>query len=511
MVPREGEDGGEEASYRLSPVPFRKYKFRNISLNKSGAGLQRLEYPHRGQKRRINRSSLRQALWITCDYFGERDPAGEGSDGMRDPAQQYARLATRLFRRMGRPFTIRAAHNLARRRQNVRRNKVSWRQGADQELRRLTAALEAAGEAIVITDLEGTIQYVNPQFEIQTGYTREEVFGRNPRILKSGYHDDAFYRAMWSTLLRGEVWRSTLVNRRKDGSLYHAEQTIAPVRDASGNMINFVSVKRDITQRKRDEQAIADKNARITASARLAALGLMAGNIAHEIRNPLTVISGNAEILDKIRKREFAEHAECSAAIAGILRNTGRIERIVRGLQTLSREDHQDPFIVESLRRIVEDTLELCRPRFKPDNVELHVPAIPEDAKIECRPTQISQVLLNLLSNAVDAVKDLPERWVRIEFADVGPTVDLAVVDSGEGIPENLHGSIFQHFFTTKTPGNGTGLGLSVSRGIAENHHGHLWLDTAAGNTRFVVRLPKRQPPATAEIAANSDLAPKFG
>lgn len=382
--------------------------------------------------------------------------------------------------------------------------------GADQELRRLTAALEAAGEAIVITDLEGTIQYVNPQFEIQTGFTREEVVGRNPRILKSGCHDDAFYRSMWSTLLRGEVWRNTLINRRKDGSLYHAEQTIAPIRDVDGNMMNFVSVKRDITQRKQDEQIIAEKNARMMASARLAALGLMAGNIAHEIRNPLTVISGNAEMLDKIREREFAEHAECSAAIAGILRNTSRIERIMRGLQTLSREDRQDPFVVESLRRIVEDTLELCRPRFKPDNVELHVAAIPDEAKIECCPTQISQILLNLLNNALDAVKSLRERWVRIEFADLEHTVELAVVDSGEGVPEDVRGAIFQHFVTTKSPEQGTGLGLSVSRGIAENHHGHLWLDTGARNTRFVVRLPKRQPPAAARAAANPDVVREF-
>jgi C4-dicarboxylate-specific signal transduction histidine kinase len=183
------------------------------------------------------------------------------------------------------------------------------------------------------------------------------------------------------------------------------------------------------------------------------------------------------------------------------VRNAARIERIVRGLRTLSREGGGDPFVLTAMKDIVDDAVELCRARFKPGNISLLVEPVPPDLRAECRATQIAQLLLNLLNNAVDAVRDLPERWVRIECREDGVELELAVKDSGSGLSPEVRQRIFRRFFTTKTEGNGVGLGLSISQAIMESHHGRLYIDETCPHTRFVARLPRHQP---AEDSAES-------
>ena len=367
----------------------------------------------------------------------------------------------------------------------------SWSAKLPPEYLGLFTALEAAGEAVVVTDLNATIQYANPEFARQTGYPLEEVIGCNTRVLKSGAQNDAFYRGMWDTLLHGHVWRGELLNRRKDGSFYEAAQTIAPVRGPSGAITGYVSIKRDVTESKRTERLVAEQQARMLESARLAALGMVAGNIAHEIKNPLAVIQGNAELLTDLWQR--TELKDSLPLVESITRNVERIERIVRGLNNLARKGDTDLFGNVPIHRLLEDAFEICKPRFMPLKIALHAPPVPQGLCIECRETQIAQVLVNLLSNAMDAVAALPERWVRLDIEENNGSVSLAVTDSGHGLPEPLHEAIFEPFYTTKS-NRGSGLGLSISRSIAEAHHGQLWLDTQHPNTRFVMRLPKCQP-----------------
>lgn len=372
---------------------------------------------------------------------------------------------------------------------------------SEERCRLMAAALDSVGEGIAITGVDGVIEYVNARFERHTGYTREEAIGRKPNLLKSGVHDEAFYREMWATLLRGEIWSGTLVNRRKDGTLYHVEQTIAPVKDEQGDTVRFIAVERDITARRLAEQTIAELQMRMLTSSRMAALGIMAGNVAHEIRNPLTVISGDAEMLREAMLRECPERPDWVNRLEAVVRNAARIERIVRGLRTLSREGGGDPFVLTAMKDIVDDAVELCRARFKPGNISLLVEPVPPDLRAECRATQIAQLLLNLLNNAVDAVRDLPERWVRIECREDGVELELAVKDSGSGLSPEVRQRIFRRFFTTKTEGNGVGLGLSISQAIMESHHGRLYIDETCPHTRFVARLPRHQP---AEDSAES-------
>jgi C4-dicarboxylate-specific signal transduction histidine kinase len=146
------------------------------------------------------------------------------------------------------------------------------------------------------------------------------------------------------------------------------------------------------------------------------------------------------------------------------------------------------------LKAIVTETLELCEPRFRSGEIFLSASSIPADLEVECRGAQISQVLVNLLNNAYDAVQGLPEKWVSLDVNDAGERIELAVTDSGPGLPAEVRAKLFQPFFTTKPEGQGIGLGLSLSKAIVETHRGTLTVDTASRNTRFVVQLPKRQP-----------------
>ena len=167
---------------------------------------------------------------------------------------------------------------------------ITQRKKSELARRRLATAVEQAEEAIMITDLAGTIQYVNPAFEKMTGYSKDEALGKNPRILKSGKQDQEFYRNLWSTVTQGKVWRGRFVNRRKDGTFYREDATISPVRDRSGGIVNFVAVKRDVTQ----ELSLQKQ---LLQAQKMEAIGTLAGGIAHDFNNLLTVVMGFSELL----------------------------------------------------------------------------------------------------------------------------------------------------------------------------------------------------------------------
>jgi C4-dicarboxylate-specific signal transduction histidine kinase len=252
------------------------------------------------------------------------------------------------------------------------------------------------------------------------------------------------------------------------------------------------SIIEDITEYKRRELEYQTTQAKMFASSRLAELGEMAGGIAHEINNPLAIIQGKVGILLRQLESPNPDFTKIKSDLGKISDTTQRIAKIVRGLRAFSRDSENDPMAPASLRQIVADTLELCNERMKYENIEIRTNSIPEIA-VECRSTQLGQVILNLINNSHDAIIDLQDRWISIEAVVQDERVVIRVTDSGHGISEEVVQKMMQPFFTTKEVGKGTGLGLSIAKGIIENHNGRLYYDPDAKNTSFVIELPAIQ------------------
>jgi len=368
---------------------------------------------------------------------------------------------------------------------------ITQRKRADEARARLAAAVEQAAEAIIITDPDGIILYVNPAFEKVTGYSTREVLGKNPRLLKSGKHDAGFYRELWATLSRGEVWNGRMTNRRKDGSLYQEEITISPVHESTGKIVNYVAVKRDVTQ----EQALETQ---LRQSQKMEAIGQLAGGVAHDFNNILTVIRGHASLL-VAGKMEPAECADCSHQI---IRAADRATDLVRQLLLFSRKQVLQPAHI-NLNEVVAGMTKMLK-RLLGEDIALSSDLAPSLPVIFADSGMMEQVLLNLAVNARDAMPSGgkltiatgsetldPRQAAQIHEARPGLHAWLEVSDTGTGIAPDVLPHIFEPFFTTKEVGKGTGLGLATVYGIVQQHHGWISVKSLmAEGTHFRIHLP---------------------
>jgi signal transduction histidine kinase len=255
------------------------------------------------------------------------------------------------------------------------------------------------------------------------------------------------------------------------------------------------SLRLDIAERERAERELAETRQTSIASARMAALGEMSANVAHEVNNPLAAILLRAQRLELLASKGRLDEAAVLKSAREIDATVDRIRRIIDALRFLARQADDDPARPESVLAIARETVELCAERFRHHNIDLAIEGITDDLFVACRGGQIAQVLLNLLSNAYDAVEGQPVRRVRITARADGDRVRITVSDTGPGISPEIEHRIMEPFFTTKGIGKGTGLGLSVSKGIAEAHRGQLTHEPGGSETRFVLALPRATPP----------------
>lgn len=237
---------------------------------------------------------------------------------------------------------------------------------------------------------------------------------------------------------------------------------------------------------------LEEQRARAFSSAKFAALGEMAGGIAHEINNPMTVINLNAEQLKYMLKSPEERVEAAMAKLEVISKTVSRVAKIIDSMRSFSRQADEDEFQYEYVQRIIDETLSFCSERFKHHHIEMKVEYSEERVAIHCRPVQISQVILNLLNNAFDAIEDLPQKWIHLRVIREEGHVFISVTDSGTGIPLSEQEKIFVPFYTTKAVGKGTGLGLSLSRKIIEDHGAQLRLDTNSKNTSFMIEFPDK-------------------
>ena len=246
----------------------------------------------------------------------------------------------------------------------------------------------------------------------------------------------------------------------------------------------------DLTQEKIKEKELEEFRLKSFSSSRLAVLGEMAAGIAHEVNNPLAVISGACYHLKK--KLTAVLDDDATAKLDKIQSTVFRINKIINSLRVFARDGEHDPFVSYSLNKIIDDTLDLGQQKLNDRGISVSRQGALDDIVIECRPVQLSQVFLNLINNSSYAIQDLDEKWITIEVINSDDQLCVAVTDSGRGIPDTIREKIFNPFFTTKEAGVGTGLGLSISMGIIKSHSGSFTLDDTSKNTRFLVTLPKK-------------------
>lgn len=245
----------------------------------------------------------------------------------------------------------------------------------------------------------------------------------------------------------------------------------------------------DVTEDINKQNTINQIQAKAVQTSKLAVLGELAAGVAHEINNPLMILTSVAFVVQKhIEQKKFDLLPE---KLEKIQNTITRISRIVNGLRTYARDGEDDPMLPTNIADVVLESLELCVESIRYQNINITFEnKLVEPAIINCRDTQISQVILNLVSNAKDAVLPLKEKWIRIILNKEGNNIVLKVIDSGSGISSEVHEQIFKPFFTTKDVKNGTGLGLSISTEIIKIHQGKLYIDSTLPNTCFVIELP---------------------
>jgi signal transduction histidine kinase len=254
-------------------------------------------------------------------------------------------------------------------------------------------------------------------------------------------------------------------------------------------------LKSEITARVKAEHLIREQQAMLVTSAKMSALGEMAGGVAHEINTPLAVISMRVEQMEECIRDGDLNGIDFVEGLDIIRRTTDRIAKIVSGLRFFAREGRQVRSQTVKVSALIEDTLGFCGERLANHGIILDVERRDdfESLKIECQAVEISQVILNLLNNAFDAIEQLKEKWIKIKVTDLGENIEISVTDSGSGLSKEVRDKIMQPFFTTKEIGKGTGLGLSISKGIINSHQGKLSVDDKCANTKFVILLPKQQ------------------
>lgn len=265
---------------------------------------------------------------------------------------------------------------------------------------------------------------------------------------------------------------------------YNAFSDVQISNDEVGTLIHSLQA-----MAKKVQDALADQ----VRKARLTSLGELSTSIAHEINNPLLIISLNLEKLDKLLKSGNIDPEKMNNCIQVAHKTVYRIEKIVKGMKALAREGSADPFSQTSVNEIIEQAISVCQGTLRHENIILKIPSVDEKMTCECRGVQISQVLLNLINNASQAIQGEVEKWIEIRVLQLNKTLRFEVINSGPKISHTVAEKLFTSFYTTKKSGEGTGLGLSIGKRIAQDHSGSLSVDLSKSNTCFVLEIPTHQ------------------
>ena len=344
---------------------------------------------------------------------------------------------------------------------------------------------------VAITDRRGIIGYVNSKFIELSGYSEEELLGKTHAIINSHHHEPEFFVDMWKTIGRGKVWKGEVKNKTKTGGFYWVDTTIVPMLDINGRPESYVAIRHDITEKVEAREALAKERARTSYAEKMASLGELAAGIAHELGNPLASINAWLDVLLNSLERGDLHTEAFQKTATGIKQKTDRMAKILKGMLSYARDGSKDPATIVNISSLVKDVIDYTHHKLNKASVVV-TSNLPEYAPVECRETEISQVLVNLILNSCDAIVNLESKWINLSVKDTKDTVMISITDSGSGIDKEKAAKIMKPFYTTKAAGKGTGLGLSISQTIIENHNGAMTIDFLSPNTKFDISLPKK-------------------
>jgi len=389
---------------------------------------------------------------------------------------------------------------------------ITERVRSEEQLLKLSQAVMQNPVSVVITDLSGTIEFVNPRFTKITGYEPCEAIGKNPCVLKSGQTSPEVYRNMWATISSGRIWTGELYNQSKNGDFFWEKATISPIRNSAGVITHYMAFKEEITEHKRLE-------AQLRHAQKMEAVGQLAGGVAHDFNNILTAIMGFGHMLRRAIETGDPKHRHLDQ----ILSAADRAAQLTSSLLTFSRKQVMT-LVPTSLTGLADKHVKFLE-RVIGEDVTLETEFCSQALVVLADGGQIEQVFMNLATNGRDAMPDGgklrftldsvtlgKEFYQQHGFGEPGRYALVTVSDSGLGMSQETQKKIFEPFFTTKDTGRGTGLGLSIVYGIVKQHNGFIVVSSELGvGTIFSVYLPlvsqeaKEQHPAAVTAPPGGD------
>ena len=368
---------------------------------------------------------------------------------------------------------------------------ISEEKKIELDLLRFSNVAHFTVNPLEITDASGKIIYVNPAFERASGYSREDLIGKNPNIFGSGKHPKTFWKKMWETINAGKVWVGEIENLKRGGEPFFTHLLISPIVDGDGKIIGYFGVHRDITEQKQLRQQLIQAQ-------KMESIGLLAAGVAHEVGNPLTSISSLVQVIQRTTQDEFI-----SEKLELIKSQVNRISRIIRDLVDFSRRSNYEVQMTDINKRLRE-AVEIVHIGKKAKEIAFSVDLDNAAPVLPLVPDQLEQVFINILINAVDAINAKTEAGssqvankghgeIRVRTSVDDDKLLIVISDNGKGISQDALPKIFEPFYTTKRVGEGTGLGLWVSYGIVKSFHGNISVDSVEGQgTTFTISLPLR-------------------
>ena len=361
----------------------------------------------------------------------------------------------------------------------------------EEEINKLSLAVEQSPSSVIITDINGNIEYVNQKLTQVVGYSREELIGENPRIFKSGHMANNVYEELWSTILSGRNWHGELKNKRKDGSLILEDVIISPIKNDKGAITHFVGLREDVTKQRMLEEQLRQ-------SQKMEAIGHLAGGVAHDFNNLLTVISGYSDLI----LRDLPKDHKYFEKLYQVKLSGQRAEGLTRQLLAFSRKQIMKPVVLD-INSLISEMEKMLR-RIIGEDIDLMTVFAKDLLRVKADPGQIEQVILNLVVNSRDAMPNggkliietqniyLDNEYVSYHpEAKAGMHIMISVSDTGCGMSKEIQSQIFEPFFSTKEKGKGTGLGLSTVYGIVMQSGGHIDMYSEPNaQTAFNIYLP---------------------